>query len=164
MLESYDIVLRLLAATAIGMIIGLDRDARARPAGMRTMGLVALGAAMISVTATHVTLLQNEPDATSRTIQGVIQGVMAGIGFLGAGALLKHEATSEISGMTTAAAIWATAALGITAGLALWSVFFTGAAVTLLLLVLAHPIEIRVERWGEKRKKQLPEPSEAEDR
>jgi len=152
MSETCDVILRLLAATVVGMLIGLNRDARGRPAGMRTMGLVALGAAMIAVTAAHIPLLHNQPDAISRTLQGVIQGVMAGIGFLGAGVLLKHEATSEIHGMTTAAAIWATAALGITAGLGLWAIFLTGAVLTLLLLVVAHPIEERFERWARQKR------------
>ncbi|ESQ79417.1 MgtC/SapB family protein [Asticcacaulis sp. YBE204] len=148
MLDTLDIALRLVAATVIGMIIGTNRDARGRPAGMRTLGLVALGAAMIAVTSTHLIALQNQPDALSRTIQGVIQGVMAGIGFLGGGVLIQKRTTLEIHGMTTAAAIWATAALGITAGLASWPVFLIGAVLTLLLLVVVHPLEKAVERWA----------------
>lgn len=154
MLETTDITLRLLAATLIGMVIGTNRDARGKPAGMRTMGLIALGAAMIGVTATHLPLLQNDPNALSRTVQGVIQGVMAGIGFLGAGVLIQKCTSLEVYGMTTAAAIWATAALGITAGLGVWPAFLIGAAVTLVLLIVVHPLEEWVERWGERRKSQ----------
>lgn len=155
MLETLDVAMRLLAATAVGMIIGTNRDARGRPAGMRTMGLVALGAAMIAVTATHLVSLQNQPDALSRTIQGVIQGVMAGIGFLGGGVLIQKQGTLEVHGMTTAAAIWATAALGITAGLASWPVFIIGAVLTLILLVVVHPLEKAVEGWAERRKARM---------
>ncbi|UDF05419.1 MgtC/SapB family protein [Asticcacaulis sp. AND118] len=152
MLETTDITLRLLAATVIGMVIGTNRDARGKPAGMRTMGLIALGAAMIGVTATHLTLLQTDPNAISRTVQGVIQGVMAGIGFLGAGVLIQKRLTLEVHGMTTAAAIWATAALGITAGLGVWPAFLIGAVIVLLLLIVAHPMEEWVERRAARRK------------
>ncbi len=144
-MDSFDTALRLLAATTVGVIIGLNRDWRGRPAGMRTMGLVALGAAMLTVTVTHLPLLDNKPDAVSRVIQGVIQGVMAGIGFLGGGVLIQSHHALKVHGMTTAAAIWATAALGITAGLAAWPVFLMGSALVLLLLIAAHPLEKMIE-------------------
>lgn len=159
MLETTDITLRLLAATLVGMIIGTNRDARGRPAGMRTMGLVGLGASMISVTAIDLPALRNEPDALSRTVQGVIQGIMAGIGFLGAGVLIQKRQTMEVHGMTTAAAIWSTAALGIAAGLASWPTFLLGSVVVLLLLIVVHPVEEAIERWAQKRhhRKKSPE-------
>lgn len=149
--DTFDTALRLCAATVIGMIIGLNRDLRGRPAGMRTMGLVALGAAMVSVTAVHIPAIVNDADAMSRTIQGVIQGVLAGIGFIGAGVLIKGS-RHTVYGMTTAAAIWVTAALGMTAGLATWDIFGIGAALALMLIIGARPVEAWLERMAEKRK------------
>ncbi|MFT3996049.1 MAG: MgtC/SapB family protein [Asticcacaulis sp.] len=157
MTDTTDIALRLIAATLIGMVIGTNRDVRGKPAGMRTMGLIALGAAMLGVSATHLPLLQNDPNALSRLLQGVIQGVMAGIGFLGAGVLFQRHQTFEVHGMTTAAAIWATAVLGITAGLAVWPVFLIGAAVTLFLLIVMRPVENWFERLGAKTDRKPPE-------
>lgn len=152
MTETTDIALRLAAATLIGMAIGLNRDVRGKPAGLRTMGLIALGAAMIGVSVTGLPQLQNDPNALSRVVQGLIQGVMAGIGFLGAGVMFQKPRTFEVHGMTTAAAIWATAALGVAAGLAVWPVFLIGAAITLFLLIVARPLEIWAERLGENRR------------
>ncbi|ESQ87219.1 hypothetical protein ABAC460_20835 [Asticcacaulis sp. AC460] len=148
--DDLDITLRLVAATVVGMIIGSNRDLRGRPAGIRTMGLVCLGSAMVAVTAQHIPALMQHPDALSRVVQGVIQGVMAGIGFLGAGVLVKGT-RHTVYGMTTAAAIWVAAALGIAAGLASWTVFGVGAGLTLLLLVVIHPVEVWLEKQAQKR-------------
>ncbi|MDC7674505.1 MgtC/SapB family protein [Asticcacaulis machinosus] len=150
--ETLDIGLRLLAATVIGMAIGTNRDVRGRPAGMRTLGLVALGAAMVAVTSTHIDALLGHPDALSRTIQGVIQGVMAGIGFIGGGVVIRDQDQMKVHGLTTAAAVWVTAALGIAAGLATWPVFLIGGALALLLLIVAHPIEEKIEMWAARKR------------
>lgn len=157
MTDSWDIMLRLGAATISGMIIGANRDLRGRPAGMRTMGLVALGAAMISVIATHLPMIAHHPDALSRVIQGVIQGIMAGIGFIGAGVMVKGRGHT-VHGLTTAAAVWVTAALGVTAGLGVWSVFVPGAAAALFLIAVVYPVESWLEGIAERkgRSKSLP--------
>jgi putative Mg2+ transporter-C (MgtC) family protein len=157
--DDLDITLRLVAATVVGMIIGSNRDLRGRPAGIRTMGLVCLGSAMVAVTAQHIPALMAYPDALSRVVQGVIQGVMAGIGFLGAGVLIKGT-RHTVYGMTTAAAIWVAAALGIAAGLASWTVFGVGAGLTLLLLVVLHPVEEWLEKQAQKRR---PPPGQDDD-
>lgn len=148
--DSWDIILRMGAATLAGMIIGANRDLRGRPAGMRTMGLVALGSAMIAVLASHIPLIADHPDALSRVIQGVIQGVMAGIGFIGAGVMVKGRGR-EVHGLTTAAAVWVTAALGITAGLGTWSVFLPGAAIALFLIAVVYPVEQWLEAIAERK-------------
>src|SRR5688572_10638353 len=85
-----DVALRLAMSVLIGALIGLDREWRGKPVGIRTLALVSLGAALVSVSTVHLTVLNNEPDAVSRVVQGIIQGVMAGIGFIGAGAILRH--------------------------------------------------------------------------
>ena len=105
---------RLGLAVVLGMILGLDRERVHSAAGLRTHMLVCLGAALM-VLAGHVAGFQH--DAESR----VIQGIIAGIGFLGAGTILKVSEEVEVHGLTTAASIWVTAAVGIAAGLGhLW--------------------------------------------
>ena len=90
-LDLVDITLRLGAAVVAGMLIGLNRDLADKPIGMRTLGLVSLGAAVVSVATIHFQGLADHPDALSRVVQGVIQGIMAGIGFIGAGVILRDR-------------------------------------------------------------------------
>src|SRR3712207_6009237 len=108
-----DVFLRLSAAVLAGAVIGFDREIRNKPAGLRTMSLVALGScAFVIVTA-------NAPsdDSASRVIQGVITGV----GFLGAGSIIRGRTEESVRGLTTAASIWLAAAVGVACGLGLWS-------------------------------------------
>ena len=105
---------RLALAVVLGMILGVDRERVHSAAGLRTHMLVCLGAAVM-VLAGHVAGFAH--DAESR----IIQGIIAGIGFLGAGTILKVSEKVEVHGLTTAASIWLTAAVGIAAGLGhLW--------------------------------------------
>ena len=143
-----DVTLRLSAAVLIGILIGLDREWRGKTVGIRTLGLVSLGSALVCLSTVHFAALENRPDAVSRVIQGVIQGVMTGIGFLGAGAILKGPDQSQAHGLTTAATVWVTAALGIACALATWSIVFIGVGLTLVVLVVLHPID----RWFDKRR------------
>ena len=98
--------LRLLAAAVLGGALGLERARQGKAAGLRTHMLVALGAA----------LLMQLPAAGIEDLSRVIQGVITGIGFLGAGAIIKHRSTEDVQGLTTAAGIWMTAAIGIACG------------------------------------------------
>lgn len=127
-----EIALRLGAAAFIGTVIGLDRELRHKSAGVRTIGLVSLGGALATVI---VSLTSNDIAAASR----VIQGALAGIGFLGAGVIVRHRASVE--GLTTAAAIWTAAILGAGAGLGAWPPVVVGGGLALCLLVLAGWIE-----------------------
>jgi putative Mg2+ transporter-C (MgtC) family protein len=142
--DHLDIGLRLLAAVVVGVLIGLDREWRGKPVGLRTMALVALGSALVAVSTVHLTVLNNEPDAVSRVVQGVIQGVMPGIGFIGAGAILRHH--GDVQNLTTAATVWVAAALGIACGLAAWEIVGIGAALTLIVLVALNPLDHWIER------------------
>lgn len=137
---------RLALAAGIGIAIGLNRDLRGKPTGMRTLGLVATGAALVSLAALRYPAIEGHADATSRVIQGILQGVMAGIGFVGAGVVLRNTEEMEVHGLTTAATVWMTAALGIACAIAPWHLVFAGVGVTLTLLVLLHPLEKRIER------------------
>lgn len=131
-----DIGLRLGTATAVGVIIGVNRDLKEKPVGMRTLGLVALGAAVITISAIQYDGMAQHPDALSRVIQGVLQGIMTGVGFIGAGAILRDTQAQRIEGVTTAASVWVTAALAIACAFAAWRVVVIGLVLALILLVV----------------------------
>jgi len=148
-LDEWEALLRLCAAVACGMLIGINRDLRGKPTGMRTLGLVCMGAALISLTAMRVDGIAGHPDASSRVVQGIVQGVMTGIGFLGAGVVLRNHCALEVHGLTTAATVWVTAALGVACAIASWHLIVTALLVTLILLGLALPVERLVESYSE---------------
>lgn len=120
------VVLRLSVALLLGAAIGWDRERRA-PAGLRTHMLVALGSSLLI-------LVPTQSGMSEESVSRVIQGVMSGIGFLGAGAVLKDSGEGRIHGLTTAASIWATAAVGITAGLGHESTAIMATGFVLLVL------------------------------
>jgi putative Mg2+ transporter-C (MgtC) family protein len=137
-----DLLLRLATAMVCGAVIGLNRDLRNKPAGLRTFGLVGLGSAI--VTLTIVQMASGAPDATSR----VIQGVVTGIGFLGAGLILHRETpTRQVAGLTTAAAVWLTAGLGVAAGAGQLAIAWLSLLLTMIVLVTGRPIERVLARW-----------------
>jgi putative Mg2+ transporter-C (MgtC) family protein len=104
------IVMRLLAALVVGAIVGYQRERMGKAAGLRTHMLVALGTALFVISGVEFGMRE---DALSR----VIQGIVTGLGFLGAGAIIKITAQREIHGLTTAAGIWMTAGAGVAIGL-----------------------------------------------
>lgn len=104
------LLVRLVVAGVVGGILGWQREATGKAAGFRTHILVALGCAAFIVIPHQAGL---PPDGISR----ILQGLIAGIGFIGAGCIIKQEANNQIKGMTTAAGIWLTAAVGIAAGM-----------------------------------------------
>jgi putative Mg2+ transporter-C (MgtC) family protein len=133
-------VFRLLAAAAVGGAIGVNRELTRKPAGLRTHSLVALGCALVVVTANH--LGSNNPgDSTAR----VIQGVIAGIGFLGGGVIL-HTEGRNVKGLTTAATIWVAAAAGIACGVGQWLVAAVAIVLALLILTLGQAVENALHR------------------
>ena len=142
-----DMIARLCAATVIGMLIGLNRDVNGKPTGMRTLALVALGAAVVSVVAVHFQDLIDHPDALSRVVQGILQGVLTGIGFIGAGVILREPKNMTVSGLTTAATVWMTAALGIACALAAWHIVVIATVLTFIILVALKPVELMLVRW-----------------
>jgi putative Mg2+ transporter-C (MgtC) family protein len=140
-LSTIDVGLRLGTAALVGVALGINRDLANKPIGMRTLGLVALGAAVVSVATIQVAGMAENPDALSRVVQGIIQGVMAGISFIGAGVILRNPQAQTVEGLTTAATVWVAAALGIACGLGSWNVVVAGTALALLLLVVMFWIE-----------------------
>ena len=129
-----DVLVRLLAAAGAGGLIGLNRDLADKPIGVRTLGLVSLGAATVSVAGIQVHGMAENPDAMSRVVQGIIQGVMAGISFIGAGVILRNVQTRNVEGLTTAATVWVSAALGVACGLGAWRTIAIAIPVTLAML------------------------------
>ena len=140
-LEWTDIALRLGAAAAAGIVLGINRDLNNKPIGARTLGLVALGAATVVTATIQFPGMAEHPDAASRVLQGVIQGVMAGISFIGAGVILRNASAQNVNGLTTAATVWVAAALGIACGVAAWHTVLVAVALALLLLVVVAWIE-----------------------
>jgi putative Mg2+ transporter-C (MgtC) family protein len=132
-----EVALKLGVAVVLGAAIGLDRELRHKSAGVRTIGLVTLGAALAVMT---VSGTAGDLAAASR----VLQGTLAGIGFLGAGVIMHHG--RSIEGLTTAASIWTAAALGAACGLGAWQPVIIGSALVLLLLVVAGRIEKSISR------------------
>ena len=121
------IVLRLVMAIVLGGIIGYERETRGMAAGLRTHMLVALGAAMF-------VMVPAQAGMDVADMSRVLQGVIAGIGFLGAGAIIKLRNEHEIRGLTTAASIWLTAAIGIAAGMGRESTALLSALMALFIL------------------------------
>lgn len=147
---SLELALRLVAATVIGGAIGLNRDLHGKPTGVRTMALVGLGSALIIVASS---LVGGNGDATR-----AVQGIITGIGFLGAGVIVKNAGSAHVHGLTTAATIWLTAALGVTCGLGHWRLALLALALSLAVLMLGGPLERAVRsRWPHK--PDPPEPS-----
>lgn len=132
------VIIRLVAATVLGAIVGLQRERTRKPAGLRTHVLVSLASAVFVVSCSSVGM---SLDGLSR----VIQGLATGIGFIGAGTILKLSQEQHIKGLTTAAGVWMTAAIGVTVGLGNLGI---GLMVTLLaVLILAlEKLEHRIEQ------------------
>jgi putative Mg2+ transporter-C (MgtC) family protein len=138
------VLLRLVAAAVAGVLLGLPRDIREKPIGMRTLGLVSLGAAMVTIAALHYPALGTDPNAASRVLQGIVQGLMVGVGFIGAGVILRDMSTNRVHGLTTATTVWIAAAVGIGCGLASWLVVVTGLVLALVILVVLKRFERHV--------------------
>lgn len=139
-----DEFLRLFAAVAVGMALGLDRNLNGKPVGMRTLGLVALSASLVTLSVLELYDLENQTDSHSRVLGGVVQGALVGIGFLGAGVILRNEARGDVTNLTTAASVWATAAMGIVCAVAPWLLIGVGAAILAVLMVGCRWLEERM--------------------
>ena len=125
------VTLRLLIAAVLGGVLGYERERKGKAAGVRTYILVALGAALF-------VMIPQQMKVTDADLTRVLQGLVAGVGFLGAGAIVRvgDHSQSEVKGLTTAAGIWLTAAIGMAAGMGreATAVLCTGLALTVLSL------------------------------
>ena len=136
------IIIRLLAAFVLGGVVGIQRERTHKPAGLRTHMLVCLGTAVFVISCGAVGMAF---DAQSR----VIQGIVTGLGFIGAGSILKLSQEHEIKGLTTAAGLWMTAAIGVTVGLGALGIAIIATILTLVILAVATKFEKFVQRQRE---------------
>ena len=133
------VVVRIVAAGLLAAVLGGEREAEGKAAGLRTHMLVALGAALFVIAPREAGLGGSE-------VSRIVQGVAAGIGFIGAGTILKQADRGEIKGLTTAASVWMTAAIGVAAGLGpLWVPVLATACAWVILEVMGR-IERRMSR------------------
>ncbi|RYF28277.1 MAG: MgtC/SapB family protein [Comamonadaceae bacterium] len=126
------IVLRLAIAAFLGGLLGWERENKGKAAGVRTHMLVSMGAAMF-------VLVAQQAGISAADNSRVLQGIVAGVGFLGAGTILKGDGESQVKGLTTAAGIWLTAAIGVAAGLGLEA---TAVLSTLLALAVLSAVPL----------------------
>ena len=139
-----EVILRLGAATLVGALVGLNRELRGKPAGLRTIALVALGSALFTLAGSGTALDAGHsvnPDAVIR----VIQGIVTGIGFLGAGVII-HDVRQHVRGLTTAATIWLSSGLGIACGVGAWKPVLVATVLTMVVLALLPRVEDLLHR------------------
>lgn len=130
---------RLAIAVALGALIGVDRELSRKAAGLRTNMLVSLGAALFILVTIQSGMTQSDSTAMARSLQGIITGV----GFVGAGSILREE---RVRGLTSATAIWVSAGAGVAGGLGLWQLGFLGTGFALIVLRLVKFAEDQVQR------------------
>ena len=139
MLDGSEIVLRLGVATLAGGLIGLNRDLHGKPIGLKTLGLVGLATAMVVMLADPFGDSTKLSDAASR----IIQGILTGIGFLGAGVIVHAEHHFRVRGLTSAASTWLSACAGIACGIGQWLIVAVALAIAFTLLIVGR----RLEHW-----------------
>lgn len=137
-MSTFEIFIRLLAAMLAGAALGLNRDLHSKPTGIRTLGLVGLGSALAVLAGSE---LGGPGDATR-----VMQGIVTGIGFLGAGVIVRPASGMSVHGLTTAACTWLTACLGIVCAVGAWRVVIIGLLLTFVILFWGGPIEKAMRR------------------
>jgi len=151
-----DVITRLLLAAGLGATLGLEREMRRKPAGLRTNMLIAVGSALFSLVSIQ---LGHEGGAADR----VAANIVTGVGFLGGGAILRSG--TNVVGMTTAATIWVNAAIGMAAGIGEKVLAISATGITLLVLGLLPPIERYFdERVGASEQPRAPVPRPPMDR
>ncbi len=138
------VLIRLTAATVLGAAVGFQREKAGKPAGLRTHMLVCVGTAVFVVACLGAGM-------SSEGLSRVIQGLVTGIGFIGAGTILKLSEERDIQGLTTAAGVWMTAAIGIAAGLGCLGIALLSTLFSLIILVFALPVENLMRKGGSKK-------------
>lgn len=140
------VLLRIITAALLGAIVGFERERAGKPAGLRTHIIVCLGTAIVVLACSGSGM---DMDGLSR----VIQGIVTGIGFIGAGSILKLSEERDIQGLTTAAGLWMTAAIGIAVGLGTLGLALISTALTLIALWVLRVMEARALARAEKEEK-----------
>lgn len=132
--QALSVLVRLFLAAVLGGILGWERERLGKTAGLRTHMLVSLGSALF-------VLAPLEAGATAGDLTRVVQGIATGIGFVGAGAILKLEGQGQVKGLTTASTVWIAAAVGMAVGVGLFWVSAVGTALGLCILVVLRRLE-----------------------
>ena len=138
-MTSQDILIRLFAALAVGAALGLNRDLHKKAAGVRTIGIVALASAMLVLAAGGAAPGQPGFTDTAR----IIQGVLTGVGFIGAGVIVRGAGEGQVHGLTTAAVIWLASGFGVLCGIGAWTEVVAGTVLVFGLLMFGG----KCERW-----------------
>jgi putative Mg2+ transporter-C (MgtC) family protein len=154
--QAIRITLRMLLAAILGGVLGYDREQVGKEAGLRTHMLVALGAALF-------VLIPQQAGMPLADLSRVVQGLVAGIGFLGAGAILKLSEQGQIKGLTTAAGIWLTAAVGMAAGMGRETSAILGTVLAFIILSLLPRVERRINPNGQNQGPRLLTPGSGDD-
>ncbi|MGV2833653.1 MgtC/SapB family protein [Pseudomonas shirazensis] len=143
------ILVRLLMAALLGAVLGFEREHRGKSAGVRTHMLVSLGAALF-------VLAPSMAGADAQALSRVIQGIVAGIGFLGAGTILKGNGKdpSHVKGLTTAAGLWMTAAIGTAAGMGREATALISTILALLVLSTMPKLVDKVEGGNDQKQRE----------
>ncbi len=135
------VMVRLLLAALLGGLLGIERESHGKAAGVRTHMLVAMGAALFVLVSQQAGMLEAD-------ISRVVQGVVAGVGFLGAGAILKLDGEEKVKGLTTAAGIWLTAAIGVAAGMGREATAVLSTLLALAVFALVPKVVSLMEKKG----------------
>jgi len=133
------VIIRLLAATLLGAIVGLERERARKSAGLRTQTLVCVGTAALI-------LVSSSAGLSNEGLSRLIQGIITGIGFIGAGSILKVGEERHVRGLTTAASVWMTAAIGVSVGLGTVGIAALLTLLALIILALVGAVEARAEK------------------
>ncbi len=141
-LDWMEILGRVGGAALIGAMIGLNRHLHHKFVGLRTLALIGASASALVMAALYGADGQLHYDAMSRAIQGILTG----LGFIGGGVIMRRADDNKVHGLTTAAAVWTTAALGILCGGGAWRLVVVLALITAFVLILGGPIEHRCRK------------------
>ena len=136
-MDTLEIALRLCAAALVGAAMGLNRDLHGKPTGVRTLGLVGFGSAFVVLTFGQ---------GSSADASRVMQGIVTGIGFLGAGVIVRNNDTYHVHGLTTAACVWLTACIGGACGVSDCRIILLSFPIVLVLLSFGGLLEKTIQR------------------
>ncbi|GHG94652.1 MgtC/SapB family protein [Comamonas sp. JC664] len=150
-MDEQTVTLRLALAALLGGVLGLEREVRGQAAGLRTHILVSLGACCFTLASVfiEVALGPDTPEGTRGDISRIASQVVVGIGFLGAGVILRHN--GQVTGLTTAANLWLTASVGLATGLGFPFAALTTTAIALMCLAGLRPLERAISRYRVRR-------------
>lgn len=138
--STWEVIGRLGLATLLGAALGANREWEGKPAGLRTHALVALGAALFTMVG--LLLTRDDASATSR----ILQGITAGLGFIGGGVIMRRPEVQDVQGLTSAAIIWLVSAIGVAAGAGMWRTSLAALALTLIVVVAGEKVDEWIHR------------------